>query len=237
MVNRELIATLDVEGDGLDREINQKLFPAGAHIDPNTRVWCATFTIRRHHIVKTVTFVTKLNGTRPVTINGRLVGMTVAEHYDSSIIPESVDTIYGHHDIIKVCKDESEVLDNIANTIWELIQTGYNIYCKGYNAKYNYDALVLYNASIRHGNLLAFKETCWSCLRNACCSCCQINKLWNKTHEQIKKGDYKSNQEYLIDGIKHNIEDSYQLFSIWDKHVVIQNRKEALRNDFSTSSK
>lgn len=67
MVNRELIATLDVEGDGLDRDINQKLFPDGAHIDPNSRVWCATFTIRHNQGVNTYTFVSKLNGTRPIT--------------------------------------------------------------------------------------------------------------------------------------------------------------------------
>ena len=167
-----------------------------------------------------------------------MVGMTVAEHDATSVVPKEIDTIYGHHKYIKECKDERDLLFQIGNMIWELQTRNYNIYCKGYNRKYNYDALLLYNASIRHGNTLKpINQTCWSCLRNVCCSCLNIDKYWNKTHEQIKKGDYKSNQEYLIDGIKHNIEDSYQLFSIWDKYVTIQNRKEALRNDFSTSSK
>lgn len=69
MINRNLIATFDVEGDGLDRAINQNIFPDGCHLDPNTRCWCATFTIRHDNKVDTYTFVSKLNGTRPVTNN------------------------------------------------------------------------------------------------------------------------------------------------------------------------
>ena len=108
----------------------------------------------------------------------------------------------------------------------------------GYNKKYNYDALALYNSSLRLGwTLESFNKTCWSVLRNVCCSCLDINKYWRETQQQIQEGDWVPNQEFIEIGIKHNIEDSYQLFSIWDKHVVIQNRKEALYNDFSTSSK
>lgn len=170
-------------------------------------------------------------------IIGRMVGMTVAEHDAASIVPKEVDTIYGNHKYIKECKDELDLLGQICNMIWELVARNYNIYCKGYNRKYNYDALLLYNASLRLGSTMkSITQTCWYCLRNACC-CCPIDKYWNKTHEQIKKGDYKSNQEYLVDGIKHNIEDSYQLFSILDKYITIKNKKEAIKNDFKSSSK
>lgn len=142
--------------------------------------------------------MTKLNGVREIKVNGRQVGWTTAEHYDSTVVPNSIDTLYGHHNHITECQDEFDLLNHIGESIRNLLGLGYNIYCKGYGKKYNYDALALYNSALRLGmTLKPIRETYWYYLRNVCCSRLDINKYWHNTHKQIKQGEWVPNQEFL----------------------------------------
>ena len=146
MIDIKKIVTLDLEGDGLKKEINQKLFPTGCHIDPNTRIWCATFTARIDGQIRTSTFTTKLNGTRAVYVNGRMSGMTTAEHYDSTVIPTEIDTVFGHHQI-RAFKDEKDLFVSLIRNLM-ILGNKHEIWVKGYNG-YKYDYLAIMNSMIR----------------------------------------------------------------------------------------
>ena len=188
------IVTIDIEGDGLSRDLNKKLFPEGGHYDPDTRLWCITFTDDKG----TDTYVCKLP-TQPR--QGRK-----AYHEAATKVPKEIN---GH----KV----TEVTDywSFLNTIYLLLKlykaSGYKICFKGYG-KYDYDKDMLE---------IVFKKfdidtDVLDCLINVYKA--TVGR-WKETPKQIYTGKRIPNQEYLINGLTHNIEDSMQLYNITREYV------------------
>jgi hypothetical protein len=181
--------TIDIEGDGLAAAINQKLFPEGNHFDPGTIIWCVTVCDQDYN---TITFVHKLPDTpRPVKDGYS----TKAVHYKSSKVPESVDG----HKVIEYT-NMKDFLRDICSEIY-----GSKVYCKGYvsgNTVYNYDRTVL-DANIDRYGCIGHTVT-----RNI--EAVRVDN-WKRTYSQIKPGQWIDNQTYMINGIRHNIEDAVQL--------------------------
>ena len=237
MIDINKIVTLDLEGDGLKKEINQKLFPTGCHIDPGTRIWCATFTSRTNNgQIITQTYTTKLNGTRAVYVNGRMAGMTTAEHYDSTVITTEIDTVFGHHQI-RAFKDEKDLFISLIRDLMTL-GNKYEIWIKGYNG-YKYDYLALMNSMIRlwpDTNMTKVTEFMNDVIsikfRDAAAEFPKLQVNWPGTTEQVQIGDFKENQTYMNTGIIHNIEDSYQLFTMVERYAKEANANERIKGDF-----
>lgn len=236
MIDIKKIVTLDLEGDGLKKEINQKLFPTGCHIDPNTRIWCATFTARLDGQIITSTYTTKLNGTRAVYVNGRMSGMTTAEHYESTVIPTEIDTVFGHHQI-RAFQDESDLFVSLIRYLMKL-DNKYEVWVKGYNG-YKYDYLALMNSMVRlwpNTNMTKVTEFMNDVIslkfRDAAAEFPKLQVNWPGTTEQVQIGDFKDNQTYMNTGIIHNIEDSYQLFTMVERYAKEANANERINGDF-----
>ena len=108
LVKAKRIVAMDLEGDGLSAQINQKIFPNGNHFDPNTRIWCASIATKVigdskliHSEILTHTMCAKLNGTRPIIDdNGRMAGMTVAEHYLNTVVPQTMHVLGDDRNIV-----------------------------------------------------------------------------------------------------------------------------------------
>lgn len=236
MIDIKKIVTLDLEGDGLKKEINQKLFPTGCHIDPNTRIWCATFTARMKGQIVTSTYTTKLNGTRAVYVNGRMSGMTTAEHYESTVIPTEIDTVFGHHQI-RAFKDERDLVVSLTRNLM-ILGNKYEVWVKGYNG-YKYDYLALMNSMVRlwpdtnMNKVIDFMNDVISIkFRDAAAEFPKLQVNWPGTTEQVQIGDFKDNQTYMNTGIIHNIEDSYQLFTMVERYAKEANAEERIKGDF-----
>ena len=236
MIDIKKIITLDIEGDSLKKEINQKLFPTGCHFDPGTRIWCATFTTRIDGQIRTSTYTTKLNGTRAIYDNSGMVGMTTAEHYESTVIPTEIDTVFGHHKI-KSFKDERDLFMDI---IRHLMMLGgkYEIWIKGYNG-YKYDYIAIMNSMKRlwpvtdMNKVMNFMNNVISIkFRDAAAEFPKLQVNWPGTTEQVQIGDFKDNQTYMNTGIIHNIEDSYQLFTMVERYAKEANAEERMKGDF-----
>lgn len=236
MIDIKKIVTLDLEGDGLKKEINQKLFPTGCHIDPNTRIWCATFTARLDGQIVTSTYTTKLNGTRAVYVNGIMSGMTTAEHYESTVIPTEIDTVFGHHQI-RAFKDERDLFVSLIRNLM-ILSNKYEVWIKGYNG-YKYDYLALMNSMIRlwpNTNMTKVTEFMNDVIslkfRDAAAEFPKLQVNWPGTTEQVQIGNFKDNQTYMNTGIIHNIEDSYQLFTMVERYAKESNAEERIKGDF-----
>lgn len=246
MINTNRIVTLDLEGDGLDKKVNQKLFPTGCHFDPNTRIWCATFTTRKNGKIITETYATKLNGTRPVYVkdangNDRMAGMTTAEHYDTTIIPTEVYTRFGHHHITP-CESIINLTKRITMALG-CLSGNYEIWIKGYRDKdgkyYKYDQIALLSSlyklwpeleeSVIHKQ---FDDTLNVKFRDAAEEFPKLQVNWPGTTEQVQIGEFKDNQTYMNTGIIHNIEDSYQLFTMVERYAKESNKLESINGDF-----
>ena len=234
---------IDIEGDGLDKSINQKIFPDGCHIDPNTRIWCATIAIKSEATgrVITRTYVTKLNGTREVIgPNGRMAGITTAEHYKETIIPKQMDTVFGLHEVIE-CSNEQVLLTKLLSEINYLIINSRNyIWIKGYGEyKYDYMAIMnsldrLFKTDSRYNDNL--KELIYDIfgkfVYNATTEFPRITVDWPGTTKQISAGSFKDNQTYMNTGIRHNIEDTIQLLNMVERYAKQYNANEAIKGDF-----
>lgn len=231
---RNKIMTLDLEGDGLDAEINQKLFPTGNHQDPNTQIWCATLAFRDdNNKLNTETYVAKLpNHTREVK-DGI---MTKAYHEDTTYVPQRI--WLNDHFIYSIYKqnNELELIRSLTSSLFNYYNMGYKIYCKGYG-KYNYDYLAIYNSLNRIGDeslAKSFEKLFGNVIgmNNAAEEFPEINKLWKETSKQVKSGEWVDNQRYMSFGIKHNIEDAIQLLNILPKFVDQKNKLDSLNGDF-----
>lgn len=241
MINTKRIITLDLEGDGLKKEINQKLFPTGCHFDPGTRIWCSTFTTRIDGVIRTYTFTTKLNGTRAVYVpdsngNPRMAGMTTAEHYDSTVIPTEIDTVFGHHKI-RPCETSDKFIKSIINALAQLA-SHYEIWIKGYNG-YKYDQIAILNSLHKLWPEIdekfveeQFNDVFDVKFRDAAAEFPKLQVNWPGTTEQVQIGDFKDNQTYMNTGIIHNIEDSYQLFTMVERYAKEANANERINGDF-----
>jgi hypothetical protein len=193
------IVTIDIEGDALSKDINQKLFPEGGHYDPDTRIWCVTFA----HDSETYTYVCKLPNTVRTLPNGM---KTKAYHEDATVVPESVD---GHN--VMQFRVYSSFIYAIYCRMCKLKELGFTVCFKGYG-KYNYDKDMLTIIFDKFGLDTSVLE----CMLN-------VHKLtvgrWSETAKQISTGTRIPNQEYIIRGIRHNIEDCLQLYNIVREYV------------------
>jgi hypothetical protein len=188
--------TIDIEGDGLYRSLNQKLFPEGNHFDPGTIIWCVTFCDQDY---STLTLVKKLPETPRHVKDGVY---TKAVHYRDSVVPKEID---GH--VIKEFTDTKEFIKEI---FWQIMISSGNLYAKGYK-EYNYDAMLLKSYFDRHGfhgdiavNWVKTVEP----------------TVWEETPKQVKTGQWVSNQDYMVTGIRHNIQDTLQLAQRINNHEV-----------------
>lgn len=196
--------TIDVECDGAAASVNKRLFPQTPHWDPNSRIWCISFTeqVSNTSLYKTHTLVCKLsNNPRYIgTLDGREI--FGAKHEIASKVPSKL-TINNQFNTIPTVNiteytDYNQFLDAIMCKFLEY--QGSRIYSKGYGP-YNFDKWVLEKEISKNISgkvelpILTFNPTEW------------IN-----TAPQVKRGQYIPNQEYMINGIRHNIEDTEQLY-------------------------
>lgn len=189
--------TIDIEGDGLYRTLNQKLFPEGNHFDPGTIIWCVSFCDQDYN---TTTYVKKLSDKPRLVKDGVY---TKAVHYKDSVVPKDIE---GHE--ITEFTDTMKFINAIMMKI--MMSPGYT-YCKGYKG-YNYDAMLLKSFCDRnnyYGDLaIEYVKPIEP-------------SVWSETHNQIKSGNWIDNQTYMVNGIKHNIEDAIQLAQrINNKEVI-----------------
>lgn len=226
------ILTLDLEGDGLDAEINQKLFPDGNHQDPNTQIWCATIALRTEdNSLLTETLVAKLpNHTREVK-DGI---MTKAYHEDTTNVPNKIWANGEFHERILECEDEFELIIKLLNELHFFQRRGYDIYCKGYG-EYNYDYIALSNSihRIKGWELDQIIQTTGIKFHNTSTEFPELEKHWTETAKQVKTGEWKDNKKYMAWGIKHNIEDAIQLLNLIPKYLNIKERTNDLNEDFN----
>lgn len=220
------IRTIDLEGDGLDKSINQSIFPNGCHLDPNTRIWCCTVTLE-HGVSKT--FVCKLPSIERAVINdeGKVVGLTKAVHYDDTVIPETIWANGVKHKIVS-CDDYKEFIGIIWQIINVIASGEDKLYAKGYG-KYNYDKLLLEIIFKKFGyEIPDWWERVWVNAGEDRL----VNLLWKETPSQIHSGTYIPNQQYMNYGIQHNIVDSEQLFDVVMKVRQTHEMEEAIKGDF-----
>lgn len=189
--------TIDIEGDGNSSQ-NKKLFPEGNHFDPGTLIWCVTFCDQDYD---TLTLVKKLPETPRIIKGTTGNGMTKAVHKVSTVIPEEIDG----HKVVEFT-DWKSYLNEI---MWQMVITDGEIYSKGYG-KYNYDMLVLKSNLERNNLYTGYADV----IRH-------VNTVkWDNTAAQVHTDEYVPNQEYVINGIRHNIEDAVQLaYRINNKEV------------------
>lgn len=191
--------TIDIEGDGRVRKINQKLFPKPPHYDPETRIWCCS--ICYNSIVKT--YVCKLP---PTTRKLPDCSHTASYHLQDTKVPK----LYKTTQIVEI-KEYKEFLNEISNILTFAKNNGYKVCFKGYG-RYDYDKDML--------NLIFNK---FGISTYGIDNMVNVYKYtvgrWNKTHEQVGLVVKKPNQEFICDGIRHNIEDCLQLYNIVREYV------------------
>jgi len=187
------ILTIDIEGDGLDRLLNKQVFPEGNHFDAETVPWCCTVCRDGW----TYTCVCKLPETTRTLPGyyvdyGKRSNKTKAYHLKTSLVP---DNINGHR--IKEFTDRNMFVRAIATF---LEHADGPVFFKGYG-DYEYDKDLLETVFKQYG--VDTKD---------------LVKLYKadapdlNTNSQIHTDCYKPNQQYLVDGIKHNIEDAVSLY-------------------------
>lgn len=205
MISINKFVTLDVEADGCAASVNKQLFPETPHWDPNSRLWCVTFTeqVANSYKYKSHTLVCKLpNEPRYIgSIGGR--DIFGAYHETASKVPQqlTINTEFNCIPNVQITEYTDYTLFLVAilnefakyNNAW--------IYSKGYGS-YNFDKWILEKEISKYSvgsqiilPILTYNPTEW------------IN-----TAPQVKRGQYIPNQEYMVNGIRHNIEDSEQLY-------------------------
>lgn len=201
MLNK--LITIDVECDGAAASVNKRLFPQTPHWDPNSILWCVSFTeqVSNTSLYKTHTLVCKLsNKPRYIgTLDKEIFG---ASHEITSKVPSKLTMNNQFNTIPTVNITEYTNYNDFLVAITEKFveYQGCRIYSKGYGP-YNFDKYVLEKeisnmvSSKVHLPILTFNPT-----------------EWVNTAPQVKRGQYIPNQEYMINGIRHNIEDSEQLY-------------------------
>lgn len=195
-MNKIKFRAIDIEGDGLYRTLNQKLFPEGNHFDPGTIVWCVTFCDQDYN---TLTLVKKLPDTPRHVKDGVY---TKAVHYKDSVVPNEIE---GH--AVVEFTDTKEFIKEI---VWQIMITSGDLYAKGYKG-FNYDAMLLKSYFDRNS---FYGDIAVNCIKAV------EPSIWKETPKQIRTGQWISNQDYMVTGIKHNIQDTLQLAQRINKHEV-----------------
>ena len=211
-------ATIDIEGDGIKREINQRLFPDGCHYDPGTIPWIVTITITSDNgKTGTMSIFHKLpsEGDRRTVIlpDGEIYGRVSSWHNKESKVYDSnkklVDCFIDLSD-----KPMIEFYKEIHKVIKWLKDNEYTVAFKGYwntqeGKLYEYDKMLLRDKFKLNG----LSTDVLDCVR-------AVNVKMEQTHKQTYVGGIP-NEIFMNDGIQHNIEDCKQL------HKVIQGKIDA----------
>ena len=195
--------TLDCEADGLNKEYNRQVFPDGNHFDPESRIWSVTFC--RPDMV-TRTFVSKIPSTRQLPRyywhkNGTMMNRTLAYHNPTNVVPKNLIINDGSSHIVKEITDYTEFLIKLRDMIEEC---PWQIAFKGFGS-HDYDVeLLKVNFDRYH---VAYNKDMFNKFVNI-----NIPKSnWKTTHGQTQAGHNIPNQQYMINGIIHNIEDTIEL--------------------------
>lgn len=214
---KDKLVTIDVECDGAAASVNKRLFPQTPHWDPNSRIWCISFTeqVSNTSLYKTHTLVCKLpNNPRYIgTLEGREI--FGAKHEIASKVPSKLTMNNQFNTIPTVNITEythyNQFLDAIMNKFIEL--QGSRIYSKGYGP-YNFDKYVLEKELSKNiCGVAESPETPNNIPSKVGLPILTFNPTeWVNTAPQVKRGQYIPNQEYMINGIRHNIEDTEQLY-------------------------
>ena len=189
--------TIDIEGDARVKQRNQLLFPKPPHYDPETRLWCCSICYNG----RVKTYVCKLPPTTRILPDGSHTG---SFHLSNTKVPKQYKTVQ----IVEI-KEYVEFLQEISKILAFAKNTGYAVYFKGYG-KYNYDKDMLNHIFNKFGISTYGIDNMVNVHKYT------IGK-WPKTHEQVGLYEKKPNQEFICDGIKHNIEDTLQLYNIMNE--------------------
>lgn len=231
------IHTIDIEGDGLHRSINQKLFPDGCHLDPNTRIWSVTFTMRAspnleatihdmykgEYMTRAITYVCKLpdhvralksssGEPRPYWIDDIRHTCTIAKHLKSTVVPCSIDALDKLSNLeYEICAipDYTKFLLVIA----DIIDNRLPIVRQGKNLP-----LISKGYKSKEGKEYNYD---YLVLKNACnkygvnfdgSHMIELSDIPNlESIAQVEPGNDIPNQEYMNIGVQHNIEDALKL--------------------------
>lgn len=201
--------TIDLEGDGLNREYNKQIFPDGNHFDPETRIWCCTFCGNKEDgTIGKSTFVCKLPPVprrllKPYKKGGYDVWVTSAIHEVNTVIPEDMVEDDFEADMYK------EFITRIYRRLRTACDKGITVYFKGYGT-YEYDKDLLRINFMKY-NLPTDVLDCMKLY---------TPDKWESTELQIVHARIP-NQEYMNVGIKHNIEDAVQLLKVINSSTTI----------------
>ena len=195
------IYTIDCEADGLNKFYNRQVFPTGNHFDKESRIWSFTICNGKYG---TLTFVSKIPNTRVLpgyyrNKKGELCNHTIAYHESMNVVPKNItlsdNTI---HQVIEIT-DYVQFLTKIRDAIE---QCPTDIYFKGYGS-HDYDReLIEVNLQRWHVN---YDPAMFNKFVNV------QPKYWKPTFAQIQAGGFVNNQQYMVNGITHNIEDTIEL--------------------------
>lgn len=195
--------TLDCEADGLNKEYNRQVFPEGNHFDPESRIWSVTFC---RPDMRTITYVSMIPNTRQLPRsyrhkNGTLMNRTLAYHEITNIVPKSVVINDGTFHSVKEITVYTEYLTKLRDMI---AACPLQIAFKGFGA-HDYDVdLLKVNFDRYH---IEYDKEMFSKFVNINI----VNADWKATHRQTQAGHYTTNQQYMVNGIIHNIEDTVEL--------------------------
>lgn len=195
--------TLDCEADGLSKEYNRQVFPEGNHFDPESRIWSVTFCWPD---MITRTFVSKIPYTRQLPRyyrhkNGTMMNRTLAYHNPANVVPKNLVINDGSSHVVKEITGYIQFLIKLRDIIEKC---PCQIAFKGFGT-HDYDVELLKVNFDRYR--VAYNKDMFDKFINI-----NIPKpSWKATHGQTQAGRYIDNQQYMINGIIHNIEDAIEL--------------------------
>lgn len=195
---------IDIECDGIKSKWNQIIFPSGCHMDPESRMWCISFTYGVPSGISTQTLACKLPPTtRPLPFIGSdgRQWFTKSYHEESTVIPATSAIVDNNYE---------SYLGKVEKCISHFANKNVPIFFRGYydgKQHYDYDKLMLDNIFTQHNIPTSALSGCYNLNR-------YYNYKWEETSKQNKVWGCP-NQQFLEMGLKHNKEDSEQLY----KHV------------------
>lgn len=203
--------TIDIEGDISSKFCREDFTEDTLYRDPNTIMWLCSFYDGNTHIVYGI----RLPPTPRHYLSPRkgIIESTMQYHEQKNVFPKEV------HDC-GYCINEADYrkfLEAIANVINHCYDKGYNVYFKGYKEKDKRDS---YDKEIISTLMNKYNIDCHTeCLVDIYDE--YTSFYMNPTHSQ--KGQRTDNQSWMNNAIKHNLEDSKNL---WE---AIHRRKQPNR--------
>lgn len=192
--------TVDIEGDISTSKCHLDFTEDTLYRDPNTIMWVCSFYTGNEHIAYGI----RLPSTPRQYFSPRYECWKSTEQYheQTNVFPPNVKD-YGS---CINAEDYRKFLEAIANVINHCYDKGYKVYFKGYKEKGRRDA---YDREIISSYMNKFNIDCHTeCLIDVYD---EFPGFWmNKTSPQ--KGQSTENQDWMNNGIRHNLEDSKNLW-------------------------